>query len=264
MHRKSMWTGLALVVAACGGSDGPTLSINQLPATAGFQTRTVSDGGVNYGFQVFIPANYNSVASVPVILFMHGSGAKGSDNVSQTNDGLGPVVKAQASTFPAIVVFPQSPATETGRQVFVRIAPAALDQVLAEFTKADRSRIYLTGLSYGAVHAWDVAYHRPTTFAAFVPISGNPCGLCITGNPATTQAQGYQLVASALKTLPIWQFQGENDSQVSSASVRLEVQALKDAGSPIVYTQYASAPHEIWDQVYSNAAMWTWLYAQHR
>ncbi|MEO8562548.1 MAG: phospholipase [bacterium] len=262
------WSGaaLALVLAACGGGSEGVLT-TQISGggevTTGFVSRTVSDGGATYGFKVFIPANYNSVSKVPVILFMHGSGEKGSDNVSQTNTGLGPVVKANAS-FPAIVVFPQSPAGETGRQVFVRIAPAALDQVMAEYSKADPTRIYLTGLSYGAIHAFEVAYRRPTTFAAFVPISGDPCGLCITGVASTTQAQGFQVVAPVLKNLPIWQFQGDQDTQVSVVQVRLEVDAFKAVASPILYSEIKGGPHEIWDSVYANPAMWAWLYAQHR
>lgn len=287
MIRRTLSVALTLVAVACGGSDinspytgqynppGTTPPVDTTPTTppppttpttvtTGFVDRTVVDAGITYAFKVFVPANYNTATKVPVILFLHGSNQKGSDNVLQTNDGLGPVVKAQASTFPAIVVFPQAPANETGRQIFVRIAPAALDKVMAEYTKSDPTRVYLTGLSFGAVHGFDVAYRRPTTFAAFVPISGDPCGLCITGNSSTTQAQGFQFVAPTLKSLPIWQFQGELDSQVSTTDVRLEVLTLQGAGSPIKYFEYKGAGHTIWDDVYQRADMWAWLWAQHR
>jgi predicted peptidase len=278
MHKPILAVTLALVVGACGASSDINSSlyggggnpIDSTPGTGGnvstgWLDRTVVDAGVTYAFKVFIPANYNSsTTKIPVILFMHGSGNKGSDNVSQTNDGLGPYVKANAGTFPAIVVFPQSPASETGRTIFVRISAAALAKVTTEFTKSDPARVYLTGLSYGATHAWEVAYRDPTRFAAFVPISGDPCGLCITSNSTVTQVQGFQVVAPVLKSMPIWQFQGELDTQVSTPDVRTEVATLKSAGSPIKYTEYAGAGHQIWDTVYASTDMWAWLWAQHR
>src|SRR5438309_6893096 len=115
----------------------------------GFVTKTVDVSGQTFAYQVFIPANYNtSTAKIPIIAFMHGSSEKGSDNQLQMNVGLGPYVKSIQSTFGAIVVFPQGPAGED-REGFKKITVAALDKTLAEYPKADVSREYLTGISYG-------------------------------------------------------------------------------------------------------------------
>jgi predicted peptidase len=46
--------------------------------------------------------------------------------------------------------------------------------------------------------------------------------------------------------------------------VRQEKDALIAAGSAIKYTEYKGAPHGIWDTVYADQNMWTWLWAQHR
>jgi predicted peptidase len=257
--------------AACGGDSGSSGCVTAPctngggAVTTGFSSKTLSDGGTTYGYQVFVPANYNtSSATFPVIVFMHGSGEKGSDNVAQTNVGLGPVVKANLSSFPAIVVFPQGPAIEgsVGNEIFDRITVSALDKTLAEYSKADAKRVYLTGLSYGGIRGYEVAYRNPTKFAAWVPISASICGSCI--SPGATQAQGFQLAAQGLKTVPIWEFHGQNDTQVSVNDSYAIQSAFQANADPYKLTVLAGQSHTIWDGVYARSDLWTWVYQQAR
>jgi predicted peptidase len=280
MRSRLLAVSLALGVAACSGGTDATSCIATVtapcppidttgtpptPVTTGFVAKTLVDAGVTYSFKVFVPANYNTrTDKVPVIVFLHGSEEKGTDNVKQLSVGLGPLVTALQATFPAIVVFPQAPPVEGSYPTFVRISKAALTQVLTQYSKADPARAYLTGLSYGGIHGYEVAYQNPTTFAAFVPISATICGACLTGDNATTFAQGVQLAVQALKGLPIWQFQGAIDSQVSPVQAQAIRDAFQAAGAQFKYTEYAGLGHDIWDKVYADPAMWTWLYAQHR
>jgi len=274
--RLLLATVVLAVTAACGGSSTDCVSTATDPCTnpggggggnvtTGFVTKTTVDGSSTYAYKVFIPANYNaSTAKIPVIVFMHGSGEKGSDNVSQTNVGLGPLVKANASTFPSIVVFPQGPDGEGPpyNETFDRITVAALDKTLTEYTKADPTRVYLTGLSYGGIRGYEVAYRNPAKFAAWVPISATICAPCLSAG--ATQQQGFQLAAQGLKTVPIWEFHGQLDSQVSVNDSRAIETAFKGNGDPYTLTVYATGGHGIWDQVYARADLWTWLYQQKR
>jgi predicted peptidase len=274
MRNRLLVASLAVAAVACGGGDITSSTYTGTSTdpggtngggtvgTTGFIDRSLVDAGVTYNYKVFIPANYNSAASVPVILFMHGSGEKGTDNVSQTNTGLGPVVKAQATTFPAIVVFPQSPLPEGTWNIFDRISASALKATMAEFKKSDPKRVYLTALSFGGIHSYEVLYQNPTMFAAFVPISAGICGSCL--NPSWTLTDGINAEVSLFKTLPIRQYQGEFDTNVPTAGVRQIVAAFKAAGSPIVYTEYPGQGHAVWDLAYADQVMWTWLWQQHR
>jgi predicted peptidase len=265
-------TIILAAVAACGGDGGssgcvtaPCTTGGGGTVTTGFVTKTLSDGGTTYAYQVFVPANYNSsTASIPVVVFMHGSGEKGSDNVAQTNVGLGPVVKANLSSFPAIVVFPQAPAIEgsVGNEIFDRITVTALDKTLAEYSKADPKRVYLTGLSYGGIRGYEVAYRNAAKFAAWVPISASICGGCI--SPGATQTQGFQLAAQGLKTVPIWEFHGQNDTQVSVNDSYAIQSAFNANGDPYTLTVYPSGGHSIWDDVYARADLWAWVYQKTR
>jgi len=275
MTYRSLISLLVLAVAGCSaasdvtGTSTPPVTITPPPpggptvVKGAFNVRSTVDGGITYPYQVFVPAGYDATKKWPVILFMHGSGEKGSDNQAQIKVGLGPVVQAQAATFPAIVVFPQSPADEAGRVVFVRIATAALDATMTEFN-ADPARVYLTGLSYGGIHAFEVLYKNPTRFAAFVPISANICAFCIFGSPIPSMSQAAQSVVQKVPTLPVWQFQGSVDPNVPVADARTISTVFKSVDSGYQYTEYAGQGHAIWDQVYATPALFTWLYAQHR
>lgn len=276
MRSRLLAVSIALIGAtACGGADLICASTSTAPCdpdgggggnvTTGFvSSKTVVDGGTTYKYQVFIPANYNaaSTTSVPVILFLHGSGEKGSDNVAQTTVGLGPVVKAQLATFPAIVVFPQAPAGEGGNDAFDRVAVAALDKTMSEYGKADPTRIYLTGLSYGGIRGYEIAYRNPTKFAAWVPISASICGDCLSAG--ATQQQGFQLAAQALETLPVWEFHGQLDTQISVNDSYAIRTAFTANGDPYTLTVYPTGGHAIWDAVYARADMWTWLDSKQR
>jgi predicted peptidase len=275
MHSRRLAATLVLAgIAACGGDGGSSGCVTAPcttgggggTVTTGFVVKSLADNGTTYGYQVFIPANYNSAStSIPVIVFMHGSVEKGSDNQAQTNVGLGPVVKANLSTFPAIVVFPQGPQIEgtVGNEIFDRITVTALQKTLVEYKKADPKRVYLTGLSYGGIRGYEVAYRNSTTFAAWVPISASICAACISGSATTTQAQGFQLAAQGLKTMPIWEFHGDSDSQISVNDSYGIKSAFTANGDPYKLT-VISGGHTIWDNVYARADLWAWVYQQSR
>ena len=50
----------------------------------GFLDRTVTLGALTLKYQVYVPKTYDRHRSLPVILFMHGSGERGSDGLKQT------------------------------------------------------------------------------------------------------------------------------------------------------------------------------------
>ena len=92
----------------------------------------------------------------PVILFLHGSGERGNDNLKQVGAGLGPYVRSHASDFPAIVVFPQVPEDGEWAGPNALVAFAALDAATREF-HGDPHRTYLTGMSMGGYGTWELA-----------------------------------------------------------------------------------------------------------
>ena len=81
----------------------------QINAQGVFEKKSfVNDLGQVLPYQILFPANYNPSVKYPVVLFLHGSGERGDDNVAQMKHGaqvfLNPENQAK---FPAIVIFPQ-------------------------------------------------------------------------------------------------------------------------------------------------------------
>jgi predicted peptidase len=224
--------------------------------------RTYSDGGVEYRYQLFVPRHYDPSRRWPLVVALHGSREKGTDGVLQSRVGLAPIVLEQAASFPAVAVFPQVHPRESVSHVVTvmqRIADAAAREV-----NADPRRVYLTGLSFGGIIAYDMALRAPGHYAAVVPVAAQPIVLASDGTTRLTEVEVDAALARALHDTPMWIFHGAHDSAVPADRVRRLVPALRAAGITVTYTEYAEGGHEIWDRAYRSPALWSWVFSQHR
>jgi predicted peptidase len=222
--------------------------VHAAAAPTGFLNRTVEADGKSIPYVLYVPRDYSPEKRWPVILFLHGSGERGSDGLKQSQVGLGGAVRLYPERYPALVVMPQCAAGERWSGQMAALALKAVDQTLAEYS-CDPSRQYLTGLSMGGYGSWLIAAQHPTRFAAVVPVCGG----------------GSTDDASKLKELPIWVFHGDADTAVPVARSRQMVEAIKAAGgSAIKYTEYPGVGHNSWDAAYADKAMAEWLFAQKR
>lgn len=236
----------------------------QQPAT-GFLDRTVTVGGATYRYQVYVPSPYAADHAWPVILFLHGSGERGRDGLLQTNQGLGPIIRADASRYPAIVVFPQAPPDSLWNGMPAQAALAALDQTMAEF-RTDSDRVYLTGLSMGGNGTWYLAYRNPDRFAAIVPICGwvTAAGVLPVSAVPLDSGVAFSGLAQRLRRVPTWIFHGEIDPWVPVDQSRRAADALRAAGGIVRYTELPGTEHIMWDAAYRSPAFVAWLFAQRR
>lgn len=238
------------------------------PGTSGrFVERGIASDGTTHDYQVFVPAARARRGKLPIILFLHGSGERGSDNRIQLDAGLGPYVREHAADFPAIVVFPQVQENGEWMGANVDMALAALDAASREFG-GDPQRTYLTGLSMGGYGTWETALKAPARFAALVPICGallapnDERALYVTG--VADAPDPYAALAGKLRAVPVWIFHGAKDEAVSPVDDRKTFAAFKAAGAQVQYTEFPDAGHNSWDATYRNDAMWRWLFAQRR
>jgi predicted peptidase len=232
----------------------------------GFLDRSVSLGGQTYKYQIFVPPAYTPGQRWPVSLFLHGAGERGSDGYVQTQVGLAPAIRQKASRFPAIAIFPQSPAESSWTGTIARMAIAALDQTMREY-QADPARVYLTGLSMGGNGTWYIAYRNAQRFAAIAPICGwiSP-GFWKAADPVAPADSGETFAAFArqLRQTPTWIFHGEVDPLVPVEESRKAYAALQAAGAQAQYTEIPGTGHNSWDPAYASPKFWAWLFAQRR
>jgi predicted peptidase len=227
----------------------------------GFHERSVTVDGKVHRYQVYAPPSGGE--NLPVVLYLHGGGEVGSDNLAQTQEGLGPTVWRANGAFPLIVIFPQTYDFWALPQVQAMLF-AELDQSIAEF-HGDRARVSLTGNSFGGFGTWLLGAIHPDKFAALIPICGGvkpPSGKPPKGSILYGISDPYAEVARRLAHTPVWAFHGAKDGIVSVEETRKLVAALKSAGGNVHYTEFPDLGHESWDRAYSTEELWTWLAAQ--
>jgi predicted peptidase len=222
----------------------------QAALDTGFINGTVEAGGRSMPYVVYVPRSYSEAQQWPVILFLHGSGERGTDGFAQVRVGIGmQLLTRPQQRFPCLVVMPQAPPNAFWTGVWNDMALRALGAVVEKY-HGDRSRLYLTGLSMGGFGTWEIAAAHPELFAAAIPICGG-------GDPST--------MAPKLKSLPIWVFHGGADGTVPVQFSRDMVAAIQAAGNPnIKYTEYPGVGHNSWDRTYGNPEVIAWLLTQKR
>jgi len=230
--------------------------------------RAVTVDGTVYRYRVFLPRRYTPARAWPVVLFLHGSDERGDDDLAQATVGLGPLLLQHPRRVRAIIVLPQCRRDEKWVGPMARQALAALERTVAEL-HGDPRRLYLTGISMGGAGAWYLA--RDRRFAAVAPVAGEvqPEADDPLPKDASRELQGtlaaadpYAALARQIAGTPVWAFHGAADDQIPVEQSRRMVAALKALGSPVRYTEYKGAGHDVWDRAYASRELWRWLLAQ--
>jgi predicted peptidase len=115
-----------------------------------------------------------------------------------------------------------------------------------EQQRGDRSRQYLTGLSYGGFGTWYFASRHPDRFAAIVPVVGY-------GHPDL-------MAPIAEAKIPVWCFAGGRDGGVGAAYFYTGLNRLEALGHDTLrFTIEADMGHDVWARVYARPDVYDWM-----
>lgn len=231
--------------------------------------QTFSRKGDVLRYRLLLPANYDANKKYPLIVFLHGSGERGTDNNAQLLHGGDMFLRDSIrANYPAFVLFPQCPPDQiwapmkfdrdTSGKVIRRDFPlnegptpptallnSLLDSLLAS-GKVDTKRVYIGGLSLGGMGTFYMISTRPKTFAAAFPICG-------AGNVA--EARRFA------KKVPVWIFHGGEDKVVPTEASRAYDVKLKALGAEEKYTEYPGVGHNSWDNVFVEPGLMSWIFS---
>lgn len=230
----------------------------QAKAATGFLFKTVEFAGQTYAYCVYVPPEYTDERAWPAILFLHGSGERGSDGFLQTEIGIGRAIRRNRKLCPAIVVMPQCRSGQSWEGEMLEMALSCVENTSREY-HCDPQRVYLTGLSMGGAGAWLLGSRMPDAFAAVIPI----CGF-YGPHEAPVSPGELSEAATSLARLPIWCIHGAADPAVPVERSREIVAAVQAAGGQIKYNEIRDGKHNVWDGAYGNPAVWRWLLSQKR
>jgi acetyl esterase/lipase len=226
----------------------------------GFLNRTLTQSGTVYRYEVYLPEQYRKRQSWPVILFLHGSGERGTDGMDETQVGLASAIRSHPERWPFVVVMPQLPYGHhhwTDPDMMA-MALNALSAEVQEF-HGDPDRMYLTGLSLGAYGVWEIAKDYPGHFAALVPISG---GIYWSYRPERWHdPQLPQAYARAIGRTPVWIIDGLLDAVVQPKQSEIMYSALAQSGGDVRLWEYEAWHHNVWDKAYADPDLPSWLLA---
>ena len=228
--------------------------------------------GEQMPYRLFTPSHLEPGRRYPLVVFLHGAGGGGTDNLRQLQSAnmFGALVwtlPENQERHPAFVLAPQSdvnwactiydpqnpPKTLADMKwcppealgLGAGLAFQVIDDLLGTLP-VDRARIYVTGHSMGGAGAWHMIAQRPRFFAAAVPVCGHP----------------LVATAEATKNVPIWNFHGVADDIEPVTTSRLMIDTLRKVGSAPRHTEYAGVGHNVFMWAYTEPALIEWLFAQ--
>ena len=228
-----------------------------------FASFNIKNQSLNY--RILFPKNFDKNKSYPLILFLHGIGERGDDNKLQ----LKYVDKVflnenNYNNYESVVIFPQAPLDDNWssrlltkneiRQVFpenenptksLKLVIKLMDSLINE-DFIDNKRVYLSGLSNGAMGSFELLKNRPNMFASAVLICGG-------GNP--------EWAREFAKTTPVWVAHGSDDDVVlPELSINMVNAIIKYGGSP-KFSLYDNVKHDSWFKVFNDPEYLEWMFS---
>lgn len=232
-----------------------------------FEKGSFEHRGKMLHYRILKPTDFDATKQYPLHLFLHGAGERGSDNEAQLVHGSDLFLK-ENKKHPAVVIFPQCPEDDYWAQTQVTRdditksntfsfpktskpgwAMSAVVELLDSFIAApyiDANRVYLGGLSMGAMGTFELLARRPNTFASATAICGG------------TNLENVSLWAD--KT-PIWIFHGDADRVVPSFYSKAIFEAMIRLGIEPRLSLYKGVGHDSWTKAFSEPDLFDWIYS---
>jgi predicted peptidase len=120
---------------------------------------------------------------------------------------------------------------------------------LSDEESADKSRVYITGLSMGGMGTFESVYRYPGLYAAALPICGG--GDIVHYDKRTTKTA-------------FWVFHGAADAVVDVNLSREMVEKLKSLKTETKYSEYPGVNHNSWENAFAEKDYLSWMFSHKR
>lgn len=202
--------------------------------------------GEVFQYRLFVPSGLNPKQRYPMLLWLHGMGEYGADNISQLRwldmaIGYPDQVKQCRSFVLAVQCPPAHPHWLAGDMLGVAV------QVMKEMIRRypiDPDRICVSGVSSGGGATWEIGMRYPDLFAGLLPMAS--------GGDASR--------AGKLIKTPIWAFVTSSERENFDGIVV----AVKNAGGNIHLTVTPTPGHDCWTDAFRVHHIMDWMQAQRR
>lgn len=241
-----VWAALNLLLLACQEDPLDWKIARKVDAVTvrAYQPLSISGKNGQILQARYLPARQTDTPA-PLVVFLHGAGERGHDNMQQLQTL--PTQLFRSPAFTGSVLAPQCPPGMFWGSCMPELE--TLIQRTIRDHRIDPQRIYLTGFSMGGYGSWELAARRPDLFAAVVPICGG----------------GDTKWAPSLKEIPLWAVHGVEDQTIPPHRSREMIQALQSVGGTPHYTELSGIGHDSWHHAYDpRSGILAWMFQQRR
>ncbi len=197
-----------------------------------------------------------------MLVFLHGSGERGSDNEAQLKHGRD-FFERLAQEHNTLVLVPQCPenlswhngyseTTKRGRTYHypkkqhpnsvLDVLERLIDSV-ANAEQIEPGNILLGGLSMGGMGTMELLRRRPEFYKRAFVICGG----------------AHRSIARQIGQIPLWFFHGEEDQIVDPKQAKIIYRKLKRKGIEVKLTLYPGVDHNSWDLAFAERELIPWL-----
>lgn len=209
-------------------------------------------------YLLYVPKR--SAAPVPMVVYFGGTGEQGTDLTAHFRQTV-LFERLTAPEFqkrhPCFIFAPMLPkgaviraALPGERSMMADLVCDAMYAVIASQSapRVDTNRLYVTGLSWGGVAAFELPCSFPGRFAASVPIS------CIQ-SPMRIPAENPG---------NYWMLYNENSyrSEWSQSAIREIARLVKNAHGDFRVSTFPDTGHDAWRKAWCEDAVWEWVFSK--
>lgn len=231
-----------------------------------FTLRTPRGGAVLPG-RLFVPpeAIADPVTKRPLILWLHGGGDAGTNNINQVRWDVD-LLFAEAKRRGAFLYAPQAPLNWRPKSVTDSVI-TMLDRALTEYN-VDPDRLYLTGYSSGGGGTWNMLSRYPDRFAAAMPVA--PVSPEPDFNPANLVGQSISVFHARNDTVaPVQTTRNVVNSIMTAAGHALPAYPSPTGGHfgfaapelDFYYFEPFNGDHSFHFNVYSTPQVYDWMFS---
>ena len=214
-----------------------------------FKSGTYTKDGSALKYRYYLPENYDSSVSYPVVMFLHGETRKGNDNEQQLYNAqdLFDKVIEQESTNPCILVAPQCSADNSWTDLSDMI-DGVVNDIQNQYS-VNSEKIYISGYSEGTEGCYKVVSDNPDKYAGIIAIAGK-------GD--TTSAQ-----AIAKNNTGVMIFAGsEDDTEINDSSKAIYKALVENGATNVEYKEIYGEGHNILKSAANTSGLLDWLFAK--
>ena len=184
------------------------------------------------------PLGFDSTQSYPLIVSLHGSSGKGTDNKKQLKSWNRRLAGSRIRTdYPCYVLAPQAD------RLWDETHFKEIKRVIAALPSVDMNRIYILGHSMGGHGTYIMIQIEPDYFAAAAPSAGS-------GRRRTEPF----ITASVIKDLPIWAFHGDNDRVCPIERDQKLFAQMKELGGNMKLTTWKGDGHGVSEKMITGSS----------